>query len=60
MSIDPAALQRRLADLAATARTLGLDLRAARDAAEPGAKAAYRYPLRHLEQAVALIERAAK
>lgn len=60
MSTDPAALQRRLADLAATARDLGLDMRAARDAAPAGEKAAYRYPLRFVEQATALIERAAK
>lgn len=58
--LAPSALQKRLDDLAETARALSVDIRAARDAAEPGAKAAYRYPLRHVEQAVALIERAAK
>lgn len=56
----PQVIRARIEQLAADGRDLSVDMRAARDAAEPGAKAAYRYPLRHIEQAVAHIERAAK
>ena len=58
--LAPAALQARIAELAEAARDLSVDMRAARDAAEAGEKAAWRYPLRHIERAVAHIERAAK
>ena len=58
--LAPDAIRKRLDDLAETARWLSVDMRAARDAAEPGEKAAWRYPLRHVEHAVALLERAAK
>lgn len=57
--LAPAALARRLTALRDDARALANDLRTARDAAEPGAKAPFRYPLRHLERASALIAAAA-
>ncbi len=53
-------LRDRIARLAEDANALSLDLIAARDAAEPGDKAGWRYPLRQVERAAALLERAAK
>lgn len=51
-------LPERIVRLLADAEQLAVDLRAARDAAPAGEKHTYRYPLRDIEHAVALIRKA--
>lgn len=52
------ALAERVVRLLADAEALAVDLRTARDAAPTGQKADYRYPLRAIEIAAALIRKA--
>lgn len=51
-------LWQRIMRLLVDAETLAADLRTARDAAPAGSKADYRYPLRAIESAAALIRKA--
>lgn len=53
-----ATLPERLARLHADAEAIAVDLRLTRQAAPSGAKGPYRYRLRYVEQAAALIGRA--
>lgn len=56
--LAPEAPHERIAGLLADAEALAVDLRTARDAAPAGQKADYRYPLRAIESAAALIRKA--
>lgn len=51
-------LRERILRLLTDAEQLAVDLRTARDAAPAGEKADYRYPLRDIEYAAALIRKA--
>lgn len=53
-----AELHERIVRLLADAEQLAVDLRAARDRAPAGEKHTYRYPLRDIERAAALIRKA--
>lgn len=53
-----AALAERALRILSDAQQLADDLRAARDAAPVGEKADYRYPLRNVEHAIALLRKA--
>lgn len=53
-----ATFSERALRLQADAENLAVDLRTARDAAPAGEKADYRYPLRGIEHAAALIRKA--
>ena len=53
-------LHERIVRLFADAEQLAVDLRAARDRAPAGEKHTYRYPLRDIERAAAIIRKAGK